>query len=94
MKNAADNKFSFSENEERTDKLINSLRVGVLFQGPKTEILFSNNAAGLILLKGNTHMGINGGVALPLPPHTSAGIYVLELSNDKVQFRQKILVEK
>ena len=45
MKNAADNKFSFSGNEERTSKLINSLRVGVLLQGPQTEILFSNKAA-------------------------------------------------
>jgi hypothetical protein len=39
-------------------------------------------------------MGINGGVALPLPVNISAGIYVLELSNGKIQFQQKILVEK
>lgn len=52
------------------------------------------NAAGQLLLKGKTNMGINGGAALPLPQHTPAGIYVLELSNDKVQFRQKLLVEK
>jgi PAS domain S-box-containing protein len=45
MKYTADNKFSFSGNEERTNKLINSLRVGVLLQGPQTEILFSNKAA-------------------------------------------------
>jgi PAS domain-containing protein len=43
-KKLADN-FSFSGNEERTNKLINSLRVGVLLQGPQTEILFSNKAA-------------------------------------------------
>lgn len=45
MKNVVDNKFSFSGNEERANKLINSLRVGVLLQGPQTEILFSNKAA-------------------------------------------------
>jgi PAS domain S-box-containing protein len=45
MKDVLANKFSFSENEERTDKLIDSLRVGVLLQGPQTEILFSNKAA-------------------------------------------------
>jgi hypothetical protein len=52
------------------------------------------NAAGQLLLKGNTTMGINGGVALPLPQHTPAGVYVLELRNDKVQFRQTILIER
>jgi PAS domain S-box-containing protein len=45
MKYAADNRFSFSGNEERTNKLIDSLRVGVLLQGPQSEILFSNKAA-------------------------------------------------
>lgn len=37
--------FSFSGSKERIDKLINSLHVGVLVQGPDSEILFSNNAA-------------------------------------------------
>jgi len=37
--------FSFSGNKERIDKLINSLHVGVLVQGPASEILFSNNTA-------------------------------------------------
>jgi two-component system CheB/CheR fusion protein len=45
MKNAANNKFSFSGNEETTNKIINSLRVGVLLQGPQAEILFCNKAA-------------------------------------------------
>jgi PAS domain S-box-containing protein len=45
MKYEIDNMFSFSGNEERTNKLFNSLRVGVLLQGPQTEILFSNKAA-------------------------------------------------
>ena len=45
MKNHFENIFSFSENEERIDKLINGLRVGVLLQGPHAEILFCNKAA-------------------------------------------------
>jgi len=49
MKRVPDNKFSFLGTEERIRKLINSLRVGVLLQGPETEILFSNNAALSIL---------------------------------------------
>ena len=55
---------------------------------------FLYNAVGQLLLKGNISIGINGGAALPLPQHTPAGIYMMELSNDKVKFRQKILVEK
>jgi len=37
--------FSFSGNEERVNRLIDSLRVGVLLQGRQTEILYSNKAA-------------------------------------------------
>ena len=55
---------------------------------------FLYNAGGQLLLKGNTNIGINGGAALPLPEHIPAGMYMLELSNDKIQFRQKLLVEK
>jgi PAS domain S-box-containing protein len=45
MKQERNNKFSFLGSEERIKKLINSLHVGVLFQGSQTEILFSNEAA-------------------------------------------------
>ncbi|MEI2737945.1 MAG: ATP-binding protein [Chitinophagaceae bacterium] len=45
MKSQFENIFSFSESEERIDKLVNGLRVGVLLQGPQAEILFSNKAA-------------------------------------------------
>ena len=55
---------------------------------------FLYNTGGQLLLKGSTNMGINGGAALPLPQPTPAGIYVLELRNDKIHFRQKILVER
>jgi hypothetical protein len=55
---------------------------------------FLYNGAGQLILKGNTNMGINGGAALPLPANISAGIYMLDLSNGKIQFRQKILIQK
>ncbi|HMK24853.1 MAG TPA: ATP-binding protein [Chitinophagaceae bacterium] len=45
MKYEVDNKFSFLQNDGRTHKIINSLQVGVLIQGPRSEILFSNKAA-------------------------------------------------
>ncbi len=45
MKQESDNIFLFTGSEERINKLISSLRVGVLLQGPKTEILYSNKAA-------------------------------------------------
>ncbi|MGQ0739968.1 MAG: sensor histidine kinase [Bacteroidota bacterium] len=45
MRNGIASNFSFSENKERTNRLINGLRVGVLLQGPGTEILYSNKAA-------------------------------------------------
>ena len=45
MKQKLNNKFSSLQSEERIRKLINSLRVGVVLQGPHTEILFSNKAA-------------------------------------------------
>ena len=45
MRKGSDNTFLFSNSEERIKKLINSLRVGVLLQGPQSEILFNNEAA-------------------------------------------------
>jgi hypothetical protein len=60
--------------------------------GPFDYFLF--NGGGQLLLKGSINMGINSGVALPVPLHTPAGIYVLELTNAKIQFRQKILIER
>lgn len=60
--------------------------------GPFDYLIY--NSVGKLIAKGNTNMGINGGAALPFPAHTAAGIYILEISNDKVHFRQKILLEK
>lgn len=52
------------------------------------------NAAGQLVLAGNTRMTVNGSSVLPLPEQSAAGVYVLELSNERTQFRKKILVEK
>ena len=52
------------------------------------------NAGGQLVLKGNVNIGMNGNAVLPLPVQSAAGIYLLELSNNRTQFRQKILVEK
>jgi hypothetical protein len=62
------------------------------YDGPFHYRLF--NAGGQLILNGNVNMTINGSAVLPLPSQSSAGIYVLELSNAKTQFRQKVLVEK
>ena len=52
------------------------------------------NSAGQLMTRGNVNIANNGGAVLPLPSQTAAGIYILELSNPKIQFRQKVLVEK
>jgi len=49
MKYEIDHRVSFSEKDERTHQLINSLRVGVLLHGPQAEILFGNKTALKIL---------------------------------------------
>jgi PAS domain S-box-containing protein len=41
--------FSFSENRERTNRLIDNLRVGVLLYGPDSEIVYSNKTAASLL---------------------------------------------
>jgi PAS domain S-box-containing protein len=45
MKTGSGNIYTFSGCETRIDKLISSLKVGVLLQGPDSEILYSNEAA-------------------------------------------------
>jgi hypothetical protein len=61
------------------------------YDGPFDYRLF--NAAGQLVLKGNVNMTINGSAVLPVSSQ-SAGVYVLELSNNRTQFRKKILIEK
>jgi len=52
------------------------------------------NAGGQLVMKGTVNMTANGGVVLPLPVQTAAGIYLLELSKNKIRFTQKIVVGK
>lgn len=54
--------------------------------------LFSSS--GQLLLRGVVNMTNNGASAIPLPAQTAVGIYILELSNDKTKFRQRVLVER
>jgi hypothetical protein len=61
-------------------------------EGPFNYFLY--NAGGQLILNGIVSMGNNSGAALTLAQVTTAGIYVLELRNEKIQFRQKILVER
>jgi hypothetical protein len=51
------------------------------------------NAGGQLVLRGNVNMPLNGSAVLPVPSQ-SAGMYVLELSNNRTQFRLKILIAK
>ena len=52
------------------------------------------NSGGQLIIRGNVSMTNNGGTVLSLPGQTASGIYILELSNDKVKFRKQVLVEK
>lgn len=52
------------------------------------------NTSGQLLMKGIVNMGVNGNSVLPLGPQTPGAIYFLELSNQTIQFRQKVLIEK
>jgi hypothetical protein len=52
------------------------------------------NAAGQQLLNGKINMAINSGTVLPLPGQAATGIYLLELSNEKIAFSQKLLIGK
>jgi hypothetical protein len=51
------------------------------------------NSAGQLILQGRINMKNNVGIVLPLPSQTASGIYFLELSNDRTQFRKKLMVE-
>ena len=79
MKRVPDNKFSFLGTEERIRKLINSLRVGVLLQGPETEILFSNNAALSIATFDSVQ------VVISTPPPFPSSLNIARLPDGTVQ---------
>lgn len=68
-----------------------------VFNKTNTEGLFDYRlftAGGQLIMQGNVSMAVNGGALLPVPPQTASGIYVLEIGNDNIKFRQKILIEK
>lgn len=60
-------------------------------EGPFDYALYT--AAGQLILKGTVNMGSNGSAVLPLPPQTAGGLYILDISNQNVKFKQKILVQ-
>ncbi len=101
-----DGKFSFSriaavsetDLHSNTFVVLNPVRTAItIFNRSGQEGQFDYrlfNAGGQLILQGNVSMANNGGTVLPLPAQTAAGIYILELANDKTKFRQKIMVEK
>ena len=52
------------------------------------------NASGKLITNGSVNMTINGGAVLPLSATISKGIYMLELRDENILFRQKLLIEK
>ncbi|MES1220677.1 MAG: T9SS type A sorting domain-containing protein [Bacteroidota bacterium] len=52
------------------------------------------NSSGMMVANGKVNMGVNGGAVLPLPAAASAGIYLLELKDEKQSFKQKLLIQK
>ncbi|HNR16951.1 MAG TPA: T9SS type A sorting domain-containing protein [Chitinophagaceae bacterium] len=60
-------------------------------EGPFDYALYT--AAGQLILKGTVNMGSNGSAVLPLPSQTPGGLYVLDISNRNVKFKQKIIVQ-
>ncbi len=52
------------------------------------------NAGGQLVQNGNVYIANNAGVVLPVSPITTAGVYMLELSNENVRFRQRILIRE
>jgi len=101
-----DGKFSYtriavvSENDLQSNSFVvlNPVRDAVtVFNKTGRDGLFDYslyNSGGQLIMKGNVGMTSNGGAALTLPSQIAAGIYILELRNDKTQFRQKVLVER
>jgi hypothetical protein len=49
---------------------------------------------GQQLITGNVQMTVSGGALLPLPAQIAKGVYLLEISNDKIRYSQKILVDR
>jgi len=52
------------------------------------------NAAGQMAGEGNVSMVSNGIGVIPVPGNAATGMYILELVNNRMQFKQKIIIEK
>ena len=52
------------------------------------------NNAGQLICTGKVNMEDNGGALLPLPASIAAGIYILDIHNSEIKFRQKVLVQQ
>jgi hypothetical protein len=52
------------------------------------------SSSGQLVLKGNISLASNAAGMIRLPIHLSYGIYTLELANEKIRFRQQLLIEK
>ncbi len=100
-----DGKFSYSkvvvvserELQSTSFVVINPVRNAIaVFNKTGKEGVFDYrllNAAGQQVLNGRVNMTVNGGALIPIAG-TAAGIYLLELRNEKTVFIQKLLVEK
>lgn len=51
-------------------------------------------SVGQVVTSGILNMSAGGGAVLPLPQSIATGTYFIDLSNDRTQYRQKVLVEK
>lgn len=52
------------------------------------------NMTGQVVTKGNVSITINGIGVIPVSEKAAAGIYILELNNSQIQFKQKVVIEK
>ncbi len=101
-----DGKFTYSNIVALSDNIKNSAAFTVLnpakggitiFNRSSQEGLFNYRVltmAGQLVVSGKVYMSANGGTVIPLPAAISAGLHLLELVNNNIQFAQKILVEK
>jgi PAS domain S-box-containing protein len=106
MKGVIDH-ISFSASRERTDRLINILKVGVILYGPVAEILFCNKAACEILglseneISGqyaDNNLGFTALDGSPLPLHMHPAIVALQsrkaVSNSVIGYTKPVTNEK
>ena len=52
------------------------------------------NSAGQLILKGNVDIANNGIGIISVPSQSAAGMYILEIENNRIRFKQKIIIQK